>query len=378
MEVENLKKYLLFLCMVFVLVAVPMHTKAATTFNDVTNGTQKEIVRKITAAGIMSGYNNGMFKPSNTVTRAEMAEYIVKAYKLYNVRPATIFEDVATWHPNHDAIQAIYRAGIVDGSNGDFNPDRILKRAHVAKIFTNLLKLTPQTTTKFKDILTTDANNKYIGALVQREIIQGYPDGTFRPYESITRMQMATFLYRSLYGKEPTVAATKPTPAKPAPVKKTKITSNRSLAATKLASANYRIGLDVSENVHMKFLNNGNTNISEHSGDPYVYFFDDSVIICVMNNTDYYLLAEDLRGLEHDKTVHRKVDDEYFGYSYSLTATFNQQIRVNNMPFKEVIRVTYTDEFDKRMDFYFQEGYGLLRADIDGSKEWELMSYKVR
>ena len=368
-----MRKYV-FIWIMFLLFALPQQTEAATSFSDVTNATHKEVVRKITVAGIMSGYGDGTFRPNQYVTRGEMAQYIVNAYKLYNIRPYKTFNDVTELHTQYDAIQAVYRTGIMDGSNDNFNPDGILKRAHVAKVFTNLLKLTPQTTTKFKDILTTDANNKYIGALVQRGIIEGYSDGTFKPYVAITRIQMATFLYRSLYGKEPTIATTPTTTSKPTAPKK--ITSNRALAATKLVAANYRINLPWnSKTIYMKFLTNGNSNIKEDSFDPFVYFFDEIVMICVMNNTDDYLLMEDLRGLEEGKTSYRTM--EYYDYDYSLTAYFNQQIRVNNMPFKEAIRITLQDD-DGKDDYYFQQGYGLLRVDQDGKTVWELMSYKVR
>nr|WP_246439639.1 S-layer homology domain-containing protein [Bacillus benzoevorans] len=51
--------------------------------------------------------------------------------------------------------------------------------------------------TKFKDVTAYVTGSGYIAAAVEKGIISGYADGTYRPHDSVTRAQMAIFLNRA-------------------------------------------------------------------------------------------------------------------------------------------------------------------------------------
>lgn len=53
------------------------------------------------------------------------------------------------------------------------------------------------TNTKFRDVTAKVTGSGYIAAAVEEGVIKGYPDGTYRPYEPVTRGQMAIFLDRA-------------------------------------------------------------------------------------------------------------------------------------------------------------------------------------
>ncbi|MEE1130368.1 MAG: S-layer homology domain-containing protein [Caryophanon sp.] len=347
-------------------------------FIDVTNATQNAIVTKISDANIMGASYENKFWPEETVTRGELADIISRAYKLYNVRPAKQFNDVDASTDYADAIQQLYRAGIIDGTaDGDFNPDDEVKRTHVAKILTNLLKLKPTTTTKFKDVPKNDANNGYIGALVSKGIIAGYPDGTFKPNQFVTRMNMATFIYRALYGKETQIA-------------NKKVKSNTAYAATKLKAANY-FGLPGSS-YYVEFNENGNAKpkingMTQKFSENYIQIsLDDSEIILM--NTDLRNLVEfkpykqnSIRGLPYLESYGVLLNG-----SYTITPYFNQSMIVNEIKFTDVLKIvhrievysnSYLDNSHEAI-FYFKEGYGLLAHTFDDEIILGINSYKLR
>ena len=77
-----MKKFLLLFLICSILILPTQALARDQLFTDVTDVTQNEILRKIIAAKIMSGYSDGTFEPSNKVTRGELATYISKTYKL--------------------------------------------------------------------------------------------------------------------------------------------------------------------------------------------------------------------------------------------------------------------------------------------------------
>lgn len=357
-------------------------------FIDVTNATQNAIVTKIADANIMGAYYDGKFWPEEAVTRGELADIITRAYKLYNVRPAKQFNDVTEDTDYADSIQQLYRAGIIDGTaDGDFNPYDEVKRTHVAKILTNLLKLTPTTTTKFKDVPKSDANNGYIGALVAKGIIAGYPDGTFKPNQFVTRMNMATFIYRALYGKEKQI-------------ENKKITSNLPYAATKLKAANYNISHTPGEAYpyYIEFYKNGNS-IGE-DGELVQVFAKEYTSFHGYYRVSYM----DLRNLVEFKPTTRYdyFDyDEFFGIyvdyqsrydtdapksKYTLTPYFNQTLHLNRKTYTNVLKVVQdidvgfnfsSFQYQQRI-YYFKEGFGLLLQTVNGEEFISLRSYTLR
>ncbi|MBD3362893.1 hypothetical protein GF362_04195 [Candidatus Dojkabacteria bacterium] len=102
------------------------------------------------------------------------------------------FPDVDSSHPNYDAIIYAQENGIVSGfTDGTFKPDRQISRAEYTKIIVNYLfpdDVVYCTSNYFPDV-TGDALNSFGGFIcVAKEysIVNGFTDGTYRPYQSIT------------------------------------------------------------------------------------------------------------------------------------------------------------------------------------------------
>ncbi len=106
-----------------------------------------------------------------------------------------------------DYIIEIYNAGITTGyPDGTYRPDEYVTRAQMAAFIARALNLeVPQTCTyqPFTDVPANSSNwaCPYIEAIKNAGITSGYPDGTYRPDEYVTRAQMAAFIARAFLGE---------------------------------------------------------------------------------------------------------------------------------------------------------------------------------
>lgn len=99
-------------------------------------------------------------------------------------------------HWAQGAIQTLIQSGILNGyPDSTFKPDQSITRGEFAKIIAKAYDLKASGTAPFSDIQNHWAKD-YISALTQKQIIAGYPDGTFQPDRPITRAEMATMLSR--------------------------------------------------------------------------------------------------------------------------------------------------------------------------------------
>ena len=85
------------------------------------------------------------------------------------------------------------------GSDGNVNPDEQITRGEVATLLFRLLTEESRETfwckrNDFSDVPGTHALNTAISTIANAGIINGYPDGTFRPDNTITRAEFASIL----------------------------------------------------------------------------------------------------------------------------------------------------------------------------------------
>lgn len=168
---------------------------------DVEQHWAKDMVAELTARGIIKGYSDGTFRPNEPISRMHVAALLTRAFTIESVREVNKFSDVPSTHPYYDAIMALQQAGIVDGTNGAFQPTEQMTRAQLAKLLVGAMGLTPEGTTSFTDVDSNHWSSGYI-AVLEREGIALGNNGRFRPNDSVTRAQVVAFLYRVLQKKE--------------------------------------------------------------------------------------------------------------------------------------------------------------------------------
>lgn len=147
------------------------------------------------------GYADGTFGPERNMTRAEVTTMFarllteqIEADKTYS----STFNDVAKdcWAANY--IGYMQQFGIVTGyEDGSFRPDAPVTRAEFAAIASRFEKLT-QGSASFTDVPDTHWAVRYINFAATRGWVTGYEDGSFKPEHSITRAEVAAVTCRLL------------------------------------------------------------------------------------------------------------------------------------------------------------------------------------
>jgi hypothetical protein len=170
-------------------------------FKDVTEQywAYKEIM-SLYQSGLISGYADvQLFKPEQSITRAQAASMLVKALKIPLSDSASEFTDVKDDMWAKKAIMTVAEKGYFKGSNGKFMPNEPMKRKHMAVVLQRAFELKPTSASyeDYKDVPKTDDGYNYIKALSQNGIATG-SEGKFMPYEPTKRSQFSVFLYRAL------------------------------------------------------------------------------------------------------------------------------------------------------------------------------------
>jgi peptidoglycan DL-endopeptidase CwlO len=112
--------------------------------------------------------------------------------------PPGQFHDVSKDHLAYEAISELSKAGIINGFEGSyFKPELHVTRGQAAAILNRKLKLTASSKTSFRDVSDGMSFAKDIAAIEKAGIITGFKDGTFRPNDKLTRVQMAVIIDRA-------------------------------------------------------------------------------------------------------------------------------------------------------------------------------------
>ena len=146
--------------------------------------------------GIAEGLVDGSFRPGHVVQRGQMATFIARSLNITGTEPPQFPDAHGSVHAA--AIAAVSEAGIASGfADGTFRPSEAVTRGQMASFLARAANLSPTTQSSFSDVAGS-VHTDSIGAVAQAGITTGFPDGTFRPDEPVSREQMATFLIRLL------------------------------------------------------------------------------------------------------------------------------------------------------------------------------------
>ena len=145
------------------------------------------------------GYEDDTVRPNNDITREEVATIF---YRLLTdpARDAYFtdknnFPDVESGRWSNKAISTLSNADIISGypEDGTFRPANPITRAEFASIVSRFDSLNYNGDNKFNDISGHWASN-FINAASEKGWISGYPDGSFKPQNNITRAEAITLI----------------------------------------------------------------------------------------------------------------------------------------------------------------------------------------
>lgn len=107
----------------------------------------------------------------------------------------TVLNDIGG-HWAEESIQSLAKVGIIDGyPDGSFRPEDNITRAEFAKIVARAFGYAPKDQTNFTDMGDHWAKH-FVSTLAESQIVTGYPDGSFQPSKNITRAEMVAMLAR--------------------------------------------------------------------------------------------------------------------------------------------------------------------------------------
>ncbi|MCD8390626.1 MAG: S-layer homology domain-containing protein [Firmicutes bacterium] len=165
----------------------------------------QEAIYGLASKNVISGYEDGTFRPNNNITRAEFAKLLVLTFGYGSFTGASAnFSDVPTTHWAYDYVAIAYTLGAITGYDADtFGPDDNITREQMATMIYRLVKNYDVTLTLVEDAITFDDDwaisdyaRESVTMLQQADVINGMGDGTFAPQDSATRAQAAVMLYK--------------------------------------------------------------------------------------------------------------------------------------------------------------------------------------
>jgi hypothetical protein len=151
---------------------------------------------------IVIGYDDGTYRPTVEVDRAAMAVYMTRALKLATTLYEGRFSDVGDANWAWPWIEALARAGLAQGyGDGTYRPGTVVNRdamaVYVARGMNGGMEVPPgPAEPTFPDVPTDQWAYDEIEYAVAHGVVQGYPDGTYRPGRAVSRDQMAVFIYK--------------------------------------------------------------------------------------------------------------------------------------------------------------------------------------
>jgi hypothetical protein len=146
----------------------------------------------------IQGYPDNTVRPEGRVTREEVTavfyRLLANNYRDSIKTLAQGFGDVNTVRWSNKHIATLANGKIVEGyPDGSFKPENFITRAELATISSRFDNLSPFESNSFSDI-TGHWANKYINSSAQKGWVNGYPDGSFKPDQYITRAEFVTLV----------------------------------------------------------------------------------------------------------------------------------------------------------------------------------------
>lgn len=193
-----MKKRLLsaFLCAAMLATMIP-----AAFASDLDGHWSKNFIEYLDDEGIINpSATTGKYEPERKVTRAEFMRYVNRAFH-FTEKASISYSDVQSNSWYYDTVRIAEKYGYINGTgNGRMSPEGYVTREQAAVILGRLYKADPgnvkPANLSFKDKAKVAAwSAGYVKAAVDKGIITGYKDNTFKPAKVITRAELAKILY---------------------------------------------------------------------------------------------------------------------------------------------------------------------------------------
>ena len=168
-------------------------------FVDIDSNWSRNYVADLWRKGIISGRDSTHFAPDAQITRAEFTKImlLLLKYRIPEVSPEQAFHDVEPdeWYAPY--LQIAKEEGIISGyEDGSFRPNAKISRAEALSVLFRAAKVdVPSvqelTLSKFPDVNKADWYADYVEFGVSNQVVDGYQNGNFGPQDNLTRAEAA-------------------------------------------------------------------------------------------------------------------------------------------------------------------------------------------
>ena len=185
-------------------------------YNDIAGNLFENDIIKLGEKSITTGYHDGGFHPLESIERGAMAAYLYRlaGSPEFEAPAESPFSDVPTTHPFYKEIAWLKATGITTGwEDGTFRPEDSINREAMAAFF---YRAAGSPEVRQKATFTDVSGNpfaKEISWFQFSKLSTGWPDSTFRPHDSVKRDAMAAYMMRYM-GNFDSVKVSVPEPAK--------------------------------------------------------------------------------------------------------------------------------------------------------------------
>lgn len=172
-------------------------------FPDVEEHWSQPNVSNLMGKGILAGYADGTFRPESPLTRAEFAKIISLAFSFEPKRSdSPLFTDIPNGFWALPFIERLWKAQIIEGfPDNTFRPQEPVKRAELAAMLTRVINwplVASSFPPTFTDLDSRHWGFQYIETGTWQGAWDGYPNGSFQPERYASRAEVAALIVRLL------------------------------------------------------------------------------------------------------------------------------------------------------------------------------------
>ncbi|HLG25510.1 MAG TPA: S-layer homology domain-containing protein [Candidatus Gracilibacteria bacterium] len=184
---------------IVLLLVIPANVLA---FSDLPDGHKYSFpLTYLSGEGIIEGYSDGTVKPDNTINRAELLKILVKGLTESDMEfegYGDCFPDVKTgWYAQY-VCYALEKQWISGYPDGTFKPDQTINKAEALKIILNAFEIpdAPTQTIPFSDVDADGWYVPFIQAALNKNLLEESGQNKFYPGNARTRGEIAELISR--------------------------------------------------------------------------------------------------------------------------------------------------------------------------------------
>jgi len=171
-------------------------------FKDISGHWAESTINNMMEKNIINGISNDEFAPERNITKAEFVTMVLRALNKKTNKYNGEFKDVSASDWYADTLSTAYEMGLVNGSDGIFNPQKNILRQEMAKILVVAYEIKNGEINAEEDAGCTDFSDisewakEFINKAFAAGLMKGDDGGRFNPLSSATRAEAATAVER--------------------------------------------------------------------------------------------------------------------------------------------------------------------------------------